>query len=249
LNDGSYTFLGDGINAGTAALQNYLASVYSRAAWEASLELQSPSAFINAYRSLFGDPWQYDLGQLVPADVHQPALSLPWTKGETWFFTGGPHATWGSGSPWGALDFTTASVNGCGDLPEWVTAMASGVITRSINGEVSQALDRSGDERVGWSVLYLHIGSAGRVVAGTHVKTGDQIGHPSCEGGLSMAAHVHIARKYNGEWIGADGVISFDLGGWLASEGPFEYDGTLTRGSAKRESCECKLPSVNGVTW
>jgi hypothetical protein len=35
------------------------------------------------------------------------------------------------------------------------------------------------------------------------VKTGDRIGHPSCEGGAANATHVHIARRYNGEWIPA----------------------------------------------
>jgi hypothetical protein len=172
---------------------------------------------------------------------------LPWPKGETWFFTGGPHAAWGNGTPWGALDFTTASVSGCSTLPEWVTAMADGVVARSTNGEVAQALDPSGDERIGWSMLYLHLAGEGRVKAATPVKLGDRLGHPSCEGGLAIAAHVHVARKHNGEWLNAQSPIPFDLAGWVAAEGDVEYDGTLTRGNERREACECKLPKVNGV--
>lgn len=249
LDDGDYVFFGDGINAGTAGLQNYLAAISAQPAWQTAMAVEGSRAFVTTYRALFGDPWQNDLGQLVPDSLQQPPLSLPWTRGEMWFFTGGPHSSWGRGTPWGALDFTTASVSGCGELPEWLTAVADGVITRSINGEVGLALDPSGDERIGWSVLYLHVSHNGRVAQGKLVKAGDRIGHPSCEGGLAEAAHVHIARKYNGEWINAEGAIPFDLGGWVAGEGDQEYDGTLTRGDQTRQSCECKLPNVNGVTW
>ena len=37
------------------------------------------------------------------------------------------------------------------------------------------------------------------------VQAGDPLGHPSCEGGNVTGTHVHLARKFNGEWIGAGG--------------------------------------------
>jgi hypothetical protein len=40
---------------------------------------------------------------------------------------------------------------------------------------------------------------------------------------------VHIARKYNGEWILADGALPFNLSGWIAHAGSKIYEGTLTR--------------------
>jgi hypothetical protein len=40
---------------------------------------------------------------------------------------------------------------------------------------------------------------------------------------------VHIARKYNGEWMLADGPVPFDLEGWVAHNGAQTYLGTLTR--------------------
>jgi hypothetical protein len=40
---------------------------------------------------------------------------------------------------------------------------------------------------------------------------------------------VHLARKYNGEWIPADGPIPFQLGGWVSSGDGIEYDGFLTK--------------------
>jgi len=61
------------------------------------------------------------------------------------------------------------------------------------------------------------------------VKIGDPIGHPSCEGGKATGTHVHIARKYNGEWIPADGALPFNLNGWVARNGATEYLGTLSR--------------------
>jgi hypothetical protein len=60
--------------------------------------------------------------------------------------------------------------------------------------------------------------------------TGDTLGHPSCEGGFATGTHVHIARKYNGEWIAADGPIPFNLSGWIAHAGDEAYLGYLSKG-------------------
>jgi hypothetical protein len=58
----------------------------------------------------------------------------------------------------------------------------------------------------------------------------DHIGHASCEGGISTGTHLHFARKYNGEWIVADGPIPFLLSGWTAFAGTKPYEGTLVKG-------------------
>jgi LysM repeat protein len=248
LDDGERAFMGNGINAGTAAVQNYLAATRTRPVWLAPLG-NGPNAFIQTYRRLFGDPWKTDLGQLVPDDLKQPSLTLPWARGETWLFTGGPHSTWGSGAPWGALDFTSMSAYGCNQLDDWVTAMVTGTIARSFNGEVVESLDPSADERIGWSILYMHIGADDRVKVGDRVKIGDRIGHPSCEGGVTNGSHVHLARKYNGEWLNATGAVPFIIGGWVPAEGELEYDGSITNGPLTRTPCECKELYTNGVQW
>ena len=90
-------------------------------------------------------------------------------------------------------------------------------------------LDGDSDVRTGWVLLYLHLGSQHLVRLGKVLEPGDFIGHPSCEGGESTGSHIHIARKYNGEWIPASGIIPFNLDGWIAHEGQVEYQGTLTR--------------------
>lgn len=114
--------------------------------------------------------------------------------------------------------------------------MADGLILRAANGAVIQDLDGDGLEQTGWVVLYMHIETQDRVQAGTYVKAGERIGHPSCEGGVSNGTHTHIARRYNGEWIPADQDLPFNLDGWISSGTGKEYDGYLNRGGKKIEA-------------
>ncbi len=93
---------------------------------------------------------------------------------------------------------------GCVQSDLWVVAVADGLIIRADQGRVIQDLDGDGNEGTGWIVLYMHIEGRDRVQAGTYVKAGERIGHPSCEGGYSTGTHFHLARRYNGEWIPAD---------------------------------------------
>jgi LasA protease len=108
--------------------------------------------------------------------------------------------------------------------------MADGIVSRSEAGVVMEDLDGDGNERTGWNILYLHIAAVGEARLGQRLKRGDMLGLPSCEGGMATGTHVHIARKYNGEWIPIDSAIPFDLEGWIAHTGDVFYQGTLTRG-------------------
>jgi hypothetical protein len=117
--------------------------------------------------------------------------------------------------------------------------MADGTVVRSQTGVVMEDLDGDGNERTGWVILYLHIATVGRASVGRTLKKGDALGYPSCEGGEATGTHVHIARKYNGEWIPADGIIPFNLEGWVAHNGITAYQGTLTRGNEKVIACAC----------
>ena len=82
----------------------------------------------------------------------------------------------------------------------------------------------------GWTVVYLHVATLDRVPLGSVLKAGDRVGHPSCEGGAATGSHLHISRRYNGEWIPADGFAPFELSGWIAHVGAMAYMGTLTKG-------------------
>jgi murein DD-endopeptidase MepM/ murein hydrolase activator NlpD len=173
---------------------------------------------------------------IVPADLIQPALQLPFEPGISWAFTGGPHGGWDTGSAWAALDFAPSGTEGCVVSENWVTAMADGLIVRSGYGSVVQDLDNDGYEQTGWTILYMHIESRDRIQAGMYLRAGERIGHPSCEGGFADATHLHLARRFNGEWIPADGSVPFNLGGWISSGTGIEYDGYLTNVARRIEA-------------
>ncbi|MCJ7703863.1 MAG: M23 family metallopeptidase [Anaerolineales bacterium] len=228
--DGVTARLAPGLNAGTVALQYYFAQLYDSQGW---LEAMDPNlGFPALYERMFGNSWgrALQVEPLFPPDAVQPDLELPFLFGQVWAYTGGPHGAWERDGSWAAIDFAPAStVSGCVDSDAWVTASAAGKVVRSERGIVALDLDGDGFEQTGWVIVYLHIPTEGRVPLGAVVDTGDFLGHPSCEGGYATGTHVHMARKYNGEWIAADGPIPFVLTGWQVHEGSAAYKGTLTR--------------------
>jgi LasA protease len=198
-----------------------------------------PSGVARIYQDLFGDPWASDVPH-IPTSLQQPDFTFPFKLGDSWTLTGGAHTGWGSLLPWAALDFAPpAVVGGCIPTTELATAVAEGVVVRSETGVVILDLDGDGDERTGWDILYLHVATAGRASVGRTLKVGDPVGYPSCEGGTATGTHIHIARKYNGEWMPVDSVVSFNFDGWIAHIGNAPYQGTLTRGNQTVIACDC----------
>jgi murein DD-endopeptidase MepM/ murein hydrolase activator NlpD len=236
LADGSVVPPAQTINAGTAGVQNLLAKLDDRATWEADVSI---NGVFKTYYELFGFPFDLSIDPLVPGGLKQPAMQLPFARGETWSFTGGPHGGWDDGSGWAALDFAPPGLPaGCTPSDNWVEAVADGVIVRTGEGQVIEDLDGDGLEQTGWVVLYMHVEYRDRVQPGTAVKAGDRIGHPSCEGGISNATHLHLARKYNGEWIPADGNLPYNLDGWISVGTGVEYDGYLQNGNSVIEAID-----------
>lgn len=232
LNDGETIPIDPSINAGTAAIQQLFALLCDRAGWDFAV---SPDGLFTTYSDLFGYPFDYAYEPLIPEDLEQPDMQLPFEPGVDWAYTSGPHGGWGDGSAWAALDFAPGGPGlGCVKSYLWVVAVADGLIVRADRGRVVQDLNGDGNEGTGWSVLYAHIEGDERVQAGTFVKAGDRIGHPSCEGGYSTGTHFHLARRYNGEWISADRSqeedgLPFNLEGWVSSGYGIEYNGYLER--------------------
>ena len=223
-------------NAATVTLQVYFSKFFAGDDYTRAI---SPVGFAATYQALFGDPWA-DPHPHLPGSLRQPDLVLPFQSGKSWAYTGGPHTGWGEGAPLAAIDFAPPSVaGGCQPTDEWATAAADGVIARTETGLAVLDLDGDGDERTGWNILYLHAELAPGVVTGSQVRTGDIIGHPSCEAGRATGTHIHIARKYNGEWMLADGPVPFNLEGWIAHAGPAPYEGTLTRFGRTVTACQC----------
>ncbi len=241
LADSSVVPIDPTINAGTAGVQNFFARVDGYDQWTKDV---SPDGFGATFTKLFGPAFDLAVEPLVPQNLVQPPLQLPFKAGEVWAFTGGPHLAWDFGTPLGALDFAPpGEALGCVATDHFVTAMADGVILRTGVGEVIEDLDGDGNEGTGWVILYMHVESGpDRVKPGTHVKTGDNIGHPSCEGGVSSGTHVHVARKFNGEWISAIGSTPFNLSGWIASGTGENYVGSLTRNGVEKQAYEGNNP-------
>ncbi len=246
LADGTYVPMDPTINAGTAGVQYFLAQFNNRPTWDLDV---SEFGFALTYNQLFGSPFRYQILSPQPGTLTQPYMQLPFEKGKTWTFTGGPHGGWDSGSAWAALDFAPPGEGGgCAPAPDWEVAVADGLIVRAEEGAVVQDLDNDGYEQTGWTVLYMHVASDGRVQPGTYLYAGENIGHPSCEGGVSNATHLHLARRYNGEWIPADGSIPFVLDGWTSSGDGIEYDGYLKKGSTVIQAEEGVLEGVNQIS-
>jgi LasA protease len=232
FNDGSVLRLAPELNAGTVGLMNAFTYLYAYEDW-AQL-LYSEGNFFAFYESMFDSPWirAQQVEPLIPADVIQPVMILPFEPNIKWAFTGGPHAAWSAADVWAALDFAPPSEeSGCTESPAWVVAAIPGLVVRSGNGVVVIDMDGDNYEQTGWTLLYLHIATKDRVPVGTWVEVGDRIGHPSCEGGRSTGTHVHIARRYNGEWVPADGPLPFELSGWTTRASSVVYKGWLVRGT------------------
>lgn len=241
------------LNPATVGLHYFLHIERNPGDWLRDISQQG---WASTYYSLFD-------GQLGISEpivlISPPKLLLPYALGETWFFTGGPHGGWGSGSAWAALDFAPPderpTVTPCYTSSFAARAVANGSIVRSNDGVVKLDLDGDNNERTGWNVLYLHLDSSTTVQVGMSLAAGEVIGYPACEGGFSTATHLHIGRLFNGEWVPADcsrcaggSANSLTLSGWV-STGLIgqEYQGSLTNGDALRIAEQSSVDPINQV--
>jgi len=238
-------------NAGTVGVQYLIGQMLPHDQFEAAA---GPEGFAATYAALWGNPFNDSPPDVIPGNLTQPELALPFASNQSWSLTGGPHPGWGESVnlPWSALDIAPSGAKGCAPTERWIAASAPGVIVRSDDNTVILDLDGDGYEQTGWVVFYFHVAEREKIAAGTKVQIGDLLGHPSCEGGVATGAHVHLARKYNGEWIPAAGiapdVVPFVLGGWSAQAGGAPYLGRLVRLGAWVEACTCST-AANRVYW
>jgi len=245
LADGNVVALDPGINAGTAGVQYLMAQLYEKAAWE---KASGENGVFATYNNLFGYSFDYAFEPLLPPDLSQPEFQLPFEPWDTWSFTGGPHGGWADGSAWAGLDFAPpGDALGCVQSNAWVVAITDGLIVRSESGAVVQDLDGDGFEQTGWTILYMHMETRDRVQVGDYVYAGEHIGHPSCEGGYSNGTHLHLARRYNGVWIAADGNLPFVMDGWVSSGDGIEYNGYMTRNGIVVEAWDQRL-EINQIS-
>lgn len=231
FNDGNTLRLDPTLNAGTVALMYYFSRQHSLNEWLRIMD--QTSGFVSFYQNMFGDPWSRAeaIGSIFPPGIHQPEMVFPFEIRAAWAFTGGPHGAWEHDGPLAALDFAPASdKTGCDANTRWILSAAPGLVVRSGGGVVVVDMDGDGSEQTGWNILYLHVAAKDRVAKGEWVDMNAPIGHASCEGGVATGTHLHFARKYNGEWVSADGPLPFVLSGWTVVAGDQPYQGQLVRG-------------------
>jgi LasA protease len=225
FSDGGVLRLAPDLNAGTVAILYFFArTTADRSAWD-----QAVKNFLALYARMFGDPFDQAVEPLYSSELPLTEMELPFPAGQQWAFTGGPHGAWEHDGARAALDFAPTDAANCAVSPSWVTASAPGLIVRSSGNVVVIDLDGDGYEATGWDIMYLHIATKDQIPQGSHVETGDRLGHPSCQGGIATGTHVHIARKFNGEWMLAAGPVPFVLSGWVCHGGGAPYEGSLVR--------------------
>lgn len=228
------------LNAGSVAVQYLFSQLYDYEEWQFVIDPDVGFPLLHAF--MFPDPVlraaQYE--PLYPTSLEQPVLDLPFFTSQVWYYSSGPHGAWEREGAQAALDFAPSSTeSGCAQSTQWITAMAPGTIVRTGVGTLVLDLDGDGFEQTGWVLVYLHVDYGDSFQVGDTVSQGQQLGHPSCLGGQSTGTHVHIARKYNGEWISAAGPVPFTLSGWTAEWDGVSYQGRLVRDGDTVIACTC----------
>ncbi len=150
-------------------------------------------------------------------------LSLPWTEGETWRLTGGPHPErLGTKHPWSAIDVQPKDAQ-----PGKVRAARAGIVHRPCPNMVEIRHDG------GWTSVYYHLRNI-PVRDGQWVPRGAMLGWTSTRsgcGGYASGPHLHFSLKWHGDFINLRGNA---IGGWTVREGDAPYEGCLVRNGARR---------------
>jgi hypothetical protein len=191
---------------------------------------------------------------LAPGGGAAPAITelrLPWSAGETWFLTSGPHSTKRA-----ALDFAPPNLDPrtgklyadpCsrkrGDL-YWVRAAADGYFTAVLR-KGCPCVQIQHDDGTTTNYFHLRRSSVKRLgyKVGDPVRAGQALGHPSCEVGPrkcgathpASGVHVHFHRTNaaTAARLPADHVV---LSGWTVKAVGRQRDGVMIKGDEVRET-------------
>ena len=197
---------------------------------------------------------QAAVASAAPGPPSTPAvteLHLPWTAGETWFLTSGPHSQRRA-----ALDFAppnrdprtgAAYADACsrkrGDA-YWVRAAAAGHFSAVLRANCPCVQIEHED---GTTTNYFHLRRSSvkklGFKVGDPVQAGQALGHPSCEVGPTACGathpptgvHVHFQRTdaATGARLPADGLV---ISGWKVKAIGRQRDGMMTKGDEVRQT-------------
>lgn len=191
---------------------------------------------------------------LAPGQRSAPAITelrLPWSAGETWYLTSGPHSNKRS-----ALDFAPPNLDPrtgklyadpCsrkrGDA-YWVRAAADGYFTAVLR-KGCPCVQIQHDDGTTTNYFHLRRSSVKRLgfKVGDPVRAGQALGHPSCEVGPrrcgathpASGVHVHFHRTNaaTGARLPADRAV---LSGWTVKAVGRKRDGVMIKGEEVRET-------------
>jgi len=192
------------------------------AGWTAAVEGSAGFAVLaeQGHAALAGTPSADLLATTaVAAGAGSTSLSLPWTDGDTWRMTGGPHSYDGrKRSPWSSLDFAGPKPG----VSYKVRAAGAGVVVRPCSNLVQ--VRHSG----GWATSYYHVTNIA-VRAGQSVARGALLGYTSTSarcGGRATGPHVHFTLLRYGSPVD---ISSHTIGGWTVRDGSSQYYGCLSK--------------------
>jgi hypothetical protein len=177
-------------------------------------------------------------------------LRLPWSAGETWYLTSGPHSTKRS-----ALDFAPPNLDPrtgklftdpCsrkrGDA-YWVRAAADGHFTAVLKNSCPCVQIQHDD---GTTTNYFHLRRSSvkqlGYKVGDPVRAGQALGHPSCEVGPrrcgathadGVHVHFHRTNAATAARLPADRAV---LSGWTVKAIGRQRDGMMIKGEEVRET-------------
>ena len=209
LPDGTIERLDPWQNAGSAALRYFFSQMLETTTdYQRAVE---PDGFAATYEKLFEDPWTTEV-EVLPGSLAWIPAGLPINPQGGWQAAALPEGNLKS-MPWsGVMAGFHASIQDSKDKNAYGKVFASigGTITRMDASQlvVSQAGMR---ETQGWSVVYYGVNVKPGLKEGDMVEIGESLGHVNA---LAWNASFWLARKFNGEWVGANGVVPFTLGGW-----------------------------------
>ncbi|MGW1060735.1 peptidase M23 [Micromonospora rubida] len=148
---------------------------------------------------------------------YRTGMRLPYGVGQSWSFTGGPHA-WGSDSTWSSIDLAG------GD--QRVLAARGGTAYTMCQGWIRVIHDR------GYATDYYHLWNS-ISVNGAGVGEGAFLGNTGTDvtcGGSATGRHVHFGLRQNNAYVP---IAGHGIGKWAFANGGGAYQGYALHGSAQ----------------
>jgi LasA protease len=186
--------------------------------WSVALEGSADFAALGRTAPVLRDPERAVLGTGAEAAVpdYRTGMRLPYARGQSWAYTGGPHPM--SGSALSSIDLA----GGDGK----VRAARAGLAYRMCPGWIRVVHDR------GFATDYYHL--HGAIAAdGKPVGDGEFLGNigtdVSC-GGSATGPHVHFSLRRGGDYVDIE---RYGIGKWTVRAGARPYEGSAWHGSRR----------------